>query len=467
MTKVKSLTPFHEEYLADTVAQIRDLYFSFIDEDKIQYDSYKGDNERILYEEKAVLWGITWTSCLKYLTDKNPNIFDSYEDIPDRIKQLLPHANWQMIKFTEYPECWEFVICTKNIQIVRLYSKKKYIIVIKKEPISKITITKSGYARQREGKLCWYVSPKRVVRVPISRMLDYKNCRVNSHLPNLLLSLHPNNEWVRTVDATALFGPGPNAPSKNISGPMFRTFTSYRQFWEYRIRNKYIPNISIKTMLNLKADLTKEEILVFINREDIQKILVEDPFGTYDFFSLYKQALHPNSNFPHINAAHDCVRMARVLREPIKLKIKSWAKMLEWHEKLRKRYLLRDLEDIQVDPVYPTLSADNNYLIERIDTKDRLAKEAIELHHCVNSYTDRINSGTCAIYSVLDGEQRYTAEVVYEDQQLKLNQLKGKFNADPPTELEEFLNKLLAQVSKEMKAKTGINEHNRTKTGSV
>jgi hypothetical protein len=236
---------------------------------------------------------------------------------------------------------------------------------------------------------------------------------------------------------------------------MFRKFTNYRQFWEHQTGESYIPNVSIRTMLNLRADLTKEEILVFINRGDIQKILVEDPFGNYTFFSLYRKALRAEDYPQHINAAHDCVRMARVLREPIKLKIKSWAKMLEWHEKLRKRYLLRDLEDIQVDPVYPTLSADNNYLIEKIDNKDRLAKEAIELHHCVNSYTDRINSGTCAIYSVLDGEQRYTAEVVYEDQQLKLNQLKGKFNADPPTELEEFLIKLLAQVSKEMKEKKG------------
>jgi len=453
MTKVKSLTPFHEEYLADTVAQIRDLYFFGIDEDKIQHDCYKGDNERILYEEKAVTEGHTWDLCLKYLTDKNPNIFDDRNDIPAYLMGFLPWSDWQMVKFTEYPECWEFVICTKRIQLVKLHSKKKFIIVIKKEPISKLTITKTGYARQREGKFCWYVSPKRTPRVPISRALDYKNNQVNSRLPNLLYSLHPNNEWVRAVSTTSLFYPGPNESSKNMSGPVFRTFTSYRQFWEHQIRNKYIPNISIKTMLNLKADLTKEEILVFINREDIQKILVEDPFGTYNFFSLYKQALHANSESPHINAVHDCVRMARVLREPIKLKIKSWAKMVEWHEKLRKRYLLRDLEDIQVDPVYPTLTADCSYVIEKIETKERLAKEAIELHHCVNSYTDRINSGDCAIYSILDGKQRYTAEVVHENQQFKLNQLRGNCNSAPPTELEEFFTKLLDQVSKEMKAK--------------
>lgn len=453
MTKVKSLTPFHEEYLAGTVAQIRDLYFFGIDEDKIQHDCYKGDNERILYEEKAATWGSTWDRCLKYLTDKNPNIFASVNDIPDLIKQLLPYADWQMVKFTEYPECWEFVICTKRIQIVTLHSKKKVVVVIRKEPISKLTITKTGYARYREGKRCCYVSPKSMPRVPISRVFGSINQHVNTHLPNLLYSLQPNNEWVRSVDTTDLFYHRPTEPSKRMTGPMFRKFTSYRQFWEHQTGESYIPNVSIRTMLNLRADLTKEEILVFINREDIQKILVEDPVGNYNFCGLYRKALHAEDYPQTINAAIDCARMARVLREPIKLKIKSWAKMVEWHEKLRKRYLLRDLEDIQVDPVYPTLTADCNYVIEKIENKERLAKEAIELHHCVNSYTDRINSGDCAIYSILDGKQRYTAEVVHENQQFKLNQLRGNCNSAPPTELEEFFTKLLDQVSKEMKAK--------------
>lgn len=453
MTKVKPLTPFHEEYLADTVAQIRDLYFFGIDEDKIQYDSYKRDNERILYEEKAATWGITWDRCLKYLTDKNPNIFDDYHDIPDLIKQLLPYADWQMVKFTEYPECWEFVICTKRIQIVTLHSKKKYVIVIRKEPISKLTITKTGYARYREGKRCCYVSPKSIPRVPISRTFGSINQHVNMHLPNLLFSLQPNNEWVRSVRVTDLFFPRPNDPTKSMSGPIFRTFTSYRQFWEYRTGSTYIPNVSIRTMLNLKERLTKEEISIFINREDVKKALADHPFEEFIFGNLYGWVLGKYTQYPHGSAVADCVRMARVLREPIKLKIKSWAKMLEWHEKLRKRYLLRDLEDIQVDPVYPTLNANNSYVIEKIDTKERLAKEAIELHHCVNSYTDRINSGDCAIYSILDGKQRYTAEVVHENQQFKLRQLRGNCNSNPPPELEEFFTKLLDQVSKELKAK--------------
>lgn len=448
MTKIKSLTPFHEEYLADTVAQIRDLYFFGIDEDKIQYDCYKGDNERILYEEKYVVEDTKWAFCLKYLTDKKPNIFDSLEEVPENVKRDIIHANQKIVKFTEYPECWEFVVCTKDIEIVKLYKKQKYLLVIRKGPISKLTITKSGYAKYRNGKTCFYVSPNYIPSIPLPQLSSSTFMKQALKLHSLFCSISPNNEWVRSIDSTSLFSVLKGLDGlPPVSGPMFRTFTSYRQFWEYRTGRTYILNVSIRTMINLKEDLTKEEIFVFINRDDVKKLLAEHPFREFAFGSLYRLALGKDTHYPNGNLVNDCVRMARVLREPIKLKIKSWAKMVEWHEKLRKRYLLRDLEDIQVDPVYPTLTADCSYVIEKIETKERLAKEAIELHHCVNSYTDRINSGDCAIYSILDGKQRYTAEVVHENRQFKLNQLRGNCNSAPPTELEEFFTKLLDQVS--------------------
>lgn len=450
MPKVKSLTPFHEEYLADTVAQIRDLYFFGIDEDKIQYDCYKGDNERILYEEKAVISSSGWEIALKYLTDKKPNMFDSYEEIPEYLKACLSHQNeYKVIKFTEYPDCWELFTCTKHIKVVHVYKKKKWVVCIRKLPIHKLTITKSGYARYRSGKNCWYVSPKILPQVISSSPLT--NLDKLELLQDLLCSLNPNNEWVRKI-----FSVNVRNVENLPSGPMFRTFSSYKQYWEHMTGYSYIPNISVQTILNLNRILTKEQLVLFINREDVQRILIPNPHKEFDFTWLYSTILKLAENNKHINSytiVCDCVRMARVLREPIKLKIKSWSKMLEWHEKLRKRYLLRDLEDIQVDPVYPTLNADCSYVIEKIETKERLAKEAIELHHCVNSYTDRINSGDCAIYSILDGKQRYTAEVVHENQQFKLRQLRGNCNSAPPPELEEFLTKLLDQVSKEMKAK--------------
>ena len=159
--------------------------------------------------------------------------------------------------------------------------------------------------------------------------------------------------------------------------------------------------------------------------------------------------------------------MAKDLDEEFNYKIESAKKFKEYHDDLAKRHRLRELGPLKPHEKFKILKS-GKYEVEYVETSERLVQEAVELHHCVSSYASSINSGHCGIYSIWDGEKRWTCELQYRDRErtsydgelmvgnqpakLKkgffIRQCRGLHNKNAPKEVVDFIQEQLDEVNK-------------------
>ena len=216
----------------------------------------------------------------------------------------------------------------------------------------------------------------------------------------------------------------------------------------------------------------------FFNRiQDSHLPVVEDKYATDDhkeyFEKTYASLLGEkeldlikfsarNSLLPLVS---DAYRMAKDLDEEFNLKIESAKKFKEYHDDLAKRHRLKELGPLKAHEKFKILKS-GKYEVEYVETSERLVRESVELCHCVSSYAHSINTGTCGIYSIWDGENRWTCELRYrkesenyislimgwkphsEKKGFWIAQCRGLYNKNAPGEIIDFIQEQLDEVNK-------------------
>lgn len=162
----------------------------------------------------------------------------------------------------------------------------------------------------------------------------------------------------------------------------------------------------------------------------------------------------------------DYFQMALDTGTKINLKISSYSTLKRNHDELNRKTLLKlssKGQRLKISKVFPNMKSISGLDVENIKTVQRLNQESSELHHCVHGYKDLINSGDSAIYRLTFDSNPYTLQVKawkekinnekssdYQKEEeyifkLKLNQLKGKYNSNPPEEIKPFLYRICEQ----------------------
>lgn len=165
----------------------------------------------------------------------------------------------------------------------------------------------------------------------------------------------------------------------------------------------------------------------------------------------------------------DYIRMSEQEGQKINLNISSARTIKSRHDEISRAIVERnkDKSRLKVARVYPRIKKAPSMEIELIRSAERLNLESKMLNHCVHSYKSSVNSGKCAIYSLLFGEERYTLEVraniikpTKEDDnseekvELIANQLRGKYNCSPPLEMEKYFREMCNEHNLKLPEKT-------------
>lgn len=128
---------------------------------------------------------------------------------------------------------------------------------------------------------------------------------------------------------------------------------------------------------------------------------------------------------------------------PLETKVKigiSERRVRELHNEYSKEYVLKISSKVKlrVFKVYRKLKVSNLTLL---DTTEKVISEGQRQHHCVGSYTKKISSGKCAIYTLIDKDKEwdYTVEIEYKDNKYHAVQVKGVNNSDPKQDAINYL----------------------------
>lgn len=170
--------------------------------------------------------------------------------------------------------------------------------------------------------------------------------------------------------------------------------------------------------------------------------------GNYKFFLFYYFLVKDNRL--EYRLFNDYLNMLIQSGEKINLKISSSSTISKKHDELSKKILFNlNKKDCKlgVKRIFPEIKSFQNFEVEKIKSLSRLNYESEIQHHCVHSYSEKIKRGSCAIYSIIFEDNRYTLEINKrkngnKDFELYLAQLKGKFNSSAPNNIEPYLKKI-------------------------
>jgi len=184
-----------------------------------------------------------------------------------------------------------------------------------------------------------------------------------------------------------------------------------------------------------------------------------------DIAFLWKQYKHVLINtdsltetflIDNLHILRDTLRYADMFGEKVNAK---WGKkrLKEEHDRMYKRYIdiileFEPIRELNIRQVYLDFQEFTNFHIMK--SNHDLIEEGKKQHHCVGTYVNQVNSGSCAIFKI----DEYTMDVRFEkrgnwDDNLKrfqssphklhLNQLRGHGNKPAPKELEEVVNEAI------------------------
>lgn len=136
----------------------------------------------------------------------------------------------------------------------------------------------------------------------------------------------------------------------------------------------------------------------------------------------------------------DTIEMAANLGYKINLK---WSpkRMEKEHDKMMKEVnevlLLGSNRKIFIDPVFTHLELPPKFTL--LKTTGELAFEGKRMKHCVGSYTNNVERGTCAIYRLDFTNSSYTLELQKRVNGIIVGQLKGYRNQSAPEEIRKYV----------------------------
>lgn len=192
------------------------------------------------------------------------------------------------------------------------------------------------------------------------------------------------------------------------------------------------------------------------NQHKITEVRDSSPYtfcvDTYklSLFQTIALMLFDNSNDEWL--IRDAISDNLVLKlKDISLKVHSRKRWVDEHHKHSAARILKGIPEVKVDDIYKPALEGLEYPYELIDSKDRLAQESAEQHHCVATYAHKINSGKCGIFSVEYEGARWTLEVQahkYKDGIVYTPvQFRGLCNAAAPKEIGDRIGQILNKNS--------------------
>lgn len=144
---------------------------------------------------------------------------------------------------------------------------------------------------------------------------------------------------------------------------------------------------------------------------------------------------------------YDYIDMSEMLHRKISIMFTSEKKVNDAHDDLAKELTAKNTPNVKV----PKNSKFNRLAkllpddMEWIKSKKRLVQEGNEMHNCVASYANEINKDSCAIYSFVYNNKRYTIEFVTYKNRYSIKQLYGVCNSEPEDGVEDYVKGFLAE----------------------
>ena len=144
---------------------------------------------------------------------------------------------------------------------------------------------------------------------------------------------------------------------------------------------------------------------------------------------------------------YDYIDMSEMLHRKISIMFTSEKKVNDAHDDLAKELTAKNTPRVKV----PKNSKFNRLAkllpddMEWIKSKKRLVQEGSEMHNCVASYANKINKDSCAIYSFVYNNKRYTIEFVTYKNRYSIKQLYGVCNSEPEDGVEDYVKGFLAE----------------------
>lgn len=157
---------------------------------------------------------------------------------------------------------------------------------------------------------------------------------------------------------------------------------------------------------------------------------------------------------------YDYVDMAKMLHRKISIMFTSEKKVNDAHDDLAKDLTAKNAhDDLAKDFTAkntPRVKVPKNSKFNRlakllpddmewIKSKKRLVQEGSEMHNCVAKYANEINKDSCAIYSFVYNNKRYTVEFVTYKNRYSIKQLYGVCNSEPEAGVEDYVKGFLAE----------------------
>jgi|GEM_PF-4815652 len=217
---------------------------------------------------------------------------------------------------------------------------------------------------------------------------------------------------------------------------------SYQEIFENYYKIKYRVPKKVNSMC-LREAYAKVKACKYIDGNEIQKIM-EYELPNKSFYDgkdviesfLCEKLKTDDENF----TIHDYIKMVIRVEKKVNLKFCSFKKLKNKHDDLVDPYVRivgTKKMTIPKDSLFRKLKLPNNYRI--IKTGKDLFIEGKTMHHCVYSYLDKVNRGTCAIIHIIHCEEPYTAEIRIRNTKGRKSyycrQLMAKWDKPAPEEL--------------------------------
>jgi len=369
---------------------------------------------------------------------------------------------------------------THSSQLMMRYSKKYDNLEIYDYDIDVRATTKTKSDRvlcMRKKTKILSVNSKNFVLIGGNRWLSLKNWAgfvnraprfITSEVVKKLLALMiGEKEWVREIEDESIY----------ISNKSSRKANTLDEAIKYEcgakpakaIKRALLKNTNdIINLYNIIDHKQVHSITNFIkqNYEELDKIFNSpNQYQTRSENLLFLYFLVKDNRCDR-NIFIDYIRMLKQEGEKINLNISSYTTIKRNHDVISRQILekSRDKTRLKISKHYPKIESVPGIEVEMIRSAKRLSQESEMLHHCVHSYKTSINKGSCAIYSLVHKEERYTFEVrakalpkeKEEDEdryEFNANQLRGKYNCNPPTSMEKPLLELCVKNNIETKNK--------------
>jgi len=308
-----------------------------------------------------------------------------------------------------------------------------------------IFISPSGAVKFNHGNKTYWLSISNVNKFPFNII----GIDVTKLLPKLLFN-NKKNEWCENHIFIEKIDNFKVIKQNNFTKTLYGDCSNLQQFIN-RIKTIDEP-LSYKQFI----DLTFDDMYMIMSLAPVFK-------NPINFIDNYKEFIKIRvNNHNYITYFDDLLKIANETNNKVNFSLNE-TNIKEQHD----RMLLENIDKMKAK----TIHVDDKFLViekylpsnfKMIKDGKELLFESLTQKHCVNSYANQINDGTCCILTCDYNDRKYTAEIKYGKDWFKndnkdkytINQFKGYANISTPKALENELINIIDTINeKELKIK--------------